>query len=98
LGLDPYPEDQKVTALLATVREELKALPYGHRRIDVTIYVSKSAEQAVVALENRRTIFRNHANPQCTSLKGVSLYGYSVHVSPDDLMDGKDARVVYTPE
>jgi hypothetical protein len=94
LGIAPYPEDPIVTALLSEIWNELKSLPFDHKRTAVTIELSETAEQLIVNLENMRALWGNEPYVHKTSLGNVKLYGYDVKVIPDIQMDGEDARVV----
>lgn len=98
LGIAPYPEDPKVTAILSEIRQALKALPQDHKRTAVTIELSASANEAIINLERARALHGLRPDPEWAISCEYSLYGYQVEILPDDQMSGKDARVVYIPQ
>lgn len=79
------PEDPRVNTILADTLKELKELPRPHNKPDVVIELSFFAEILLLRARGKIT----------DSIH--SLYGYQVRTVPNDLMDGKQVRVVYTP-
>jgi len=97
LAVDSYPEDPEVTAILANLQSEIKALREFSTR-PLKIVMSRDTEVRIVSLENARAFHRGEYVHWIHNLEGHSLYGLPVEVEMDRIMEGRKAFAAFLKE